>query len=123
MNFIRCFFFNPLSAELQAFIAKVSGKIMKRQIISAERCKIGTLSSVSFERDKYECNQLLIKNIPEAVSEDLLVMFLEGILEFEHETDFLVKLKNARATVNFTREYSVEGILYTRILMFVDVIL
>ena len=49
----------------------------------------------------------------------MLVVFLEGILELEHETDFVVKLKNARATVNFTREYSVEGI-YTRILMFVD---
>ena len=49
----------------------------------------------------------------------MLVVFLEGILEFEHETDFVVKLKNARATVNFTREYSVEGILYTHILMFV----
>ena len=44
-------------------------------------------------------------------------MFLEGILEFEHQTDFVVKLKNARATVNFTREYSVEGIIH----MYTDV--
>ena len=117
-EFYHSVLFNSPSAELQAFIAKVSGKIMKKQIVSAERCKIDTLSCVS-----PECNQLLIKNIPKALSEDLLVMFLEGILQFEHETDFVVKLKNACATVNFTREYSVEGILYTHILMFLDVIL
>ena len=67
-------------------------------------------------KEEYECNKLLIKNIPETVNEDVLVMFLEGILEFEHQADFVVKLKNARATVNFTREYSAEGIhIVTRI--------
>ena len=120
------FIFDFPPTELQAFIAKVSGRKCKGQILSAERCKIGSVSHdqpLSPERDEYECNRLLIKDIPKAVNEDVLVTFLEGILESEHETVFVVKLKNARATVNFTRECSAEGILYTRILMLVDVIL
>ncbi len=76
--------------------------------LNVQRC----LSSSSPVKKKHDLDKLLIKDIPEAASSvEVLTVFIDGRLDLEHETDYTVKLKNSRAVVIFTEQYSAEGIL------------
>ena len=60
-------------------------------------------------KEEYECNKLLIKNIPEAVNEDVLVTFLDSRLDIEHKVDYAIELKDGCAVVTFSKECTDEG--------------
>ncbi len=61
----------------------------------------------------YEFNKLFIDNISDDASEDLLTTLLDGRLDLDHEEkDYTVMLKHPQALVNFTNQYSIEGIIY-----------
>ena len=66
----------------------------------------------------YELNKLFIDNIPDDVSEDLLTTLLDGRLDLDHEEkDYTVMLKHPQALVNFTNQYSIEGIIHYLLLL------
>ena len=60
-------------------------------------------------KEEYECNKLLIKNIPETVSEDMLIMFLDARLDIEHKVDYAIELKDGCAVMIFSEERTDEG--------------
>ena len=58
---------------------------------------------------QYEKDKLLIKNIPDGVSEDLLEVFVEGRLGLESETDFTIDFKSNCALLSFRCFYTDNG--------------
>ena len=65
--------------------------------------------STTLPKEEYERNKLLIKNIPRAVNEDMLIMFLDARLDIEHKVDYAVELKDGCAVVIFSKERTDEG--------------
>ena len=58
---------------------------------------------------QYEKDKLLIKNIPDVVSDDLLEVFVEGRLGLESDTDFTIDFKSNCALLSFTCFYTDKG--------------
>ena len=58
---------------------------------------------------QYEKDKLLIKNIPDGVSEDFLEVFVEGRMGLESETDFTIDFKSNCALLSFRCFYTDKG--------------
>ena len=63
------------------------------------------------DNDQYEMDKIVLKGVPESVNEDVLIGFLDGKLDLEHEIDYTMKLKNSCAVIIFTEQQSAEGII------------
>ena len=62
------------------------------------------------DKEQYEMDKILLKGVPESVNRDNLIGFLDGKLDLEHETDYIVKLNNSHAVIIFIEQQSAEGI-------------
>ena len=60
--------------------------------------------------EEYEANKLLIRQIPQNVDEEHLQLFLEKVLQMEHQDDFVVEVSGGSAVITFhNAQLSVEG--------------
>ena len=61
---------------------------------------------------QYESNKLLIRQIPQQVTEKHLQLFLEGTLRLDPQDDFAVEVRSGGAMITFLNaQFSNEGML------------
>ena len=113
---------------MNSFCEKISQRKLTGCVVSAERCNSTDVADIlssdkpastssgtylcSSEKDVYETDKLLIKDIPEAASsEEVLTVFIDGRLDLQHEIDYnLIMLNDTCAVIVFKQQFSVEGI-------------
>ena len=67
---------------------------------------------------QYQKDNLLIRNIPESVNCDFLIVFIEGHLAIENESDFTLDFRSDCALLLFTHMYTDEGNIIIKYLLF-----
>ena len=67
---------------------------------------------------QYQKDKLFIRDLPEGVNYDLLVVFIEGHLAIENESDFTLDFRSDCALLLFTHMYTDEGNIIIKYLLF-----
>ena len=67
---------------------------------------------------QYQKDKLFIRDIPEGVDRDFLIVFIEGRLAIENENDFTLDFKSDCALLLFTHMYTDEGNIIIKYLLF-----
>ena len=58
---------------------------------------------------QYQKDELFIRDIPQGVDRDFLIVFIEGRLAIENERDFTLNFRSDCALLSFTHMYTDEG--------------
>ena len=67
---------------------------------------------------QYQKDKLFIRDIPEGVDCDFLIVFIEGRLAIENESDFTLDFRSDCALLLFTHMYIDEGNIIIKYLLF-----
>ena len=99
--------------ELDAFSKELS---QGKKKVTAQKCRTDSPEMIELHsfalpsKQEYATNQLLITGIPEGISEEYLVTFLDASLDLDHDVgDYTFTMKKTCALVHFSRHYSIDG--------------